>query len=77
MGHRFCKRCGTSLFARGLVKIPGSTPDAEKVEVDMLMINVNTLDDVDLSKTKPKQYYNGREEKWLEQSSVPVAPGQW
>jgi len=69
MHHRFCKNCGTSVFARGYIEAAGG---------DFLMINVQSLDDVDLSKTKPKKYWDGRAEKWMEgPGPEPAAPGMW
>jgi len=69
MHHRFCKNCGTSVFARGWIEAAGG---------DWLMINVQTLDDVDLSKMKAKKYWDGRAEKWMEgPGPEPTAPGMW
>jgi len=67
--HRFCKNCGINLFGRGWIEAVGG---------DILIINVQTLDDVDLSKTKTKKYWDGRAEKWKEgPGPEPVAPGMW
>ncbi|RPB29301.1 hypothetical protein L211DRAFT_746714, partial [Terfezia boudieri ATCC MYA-4762] len=55
INHRFCKNCGTSVFGRGWVEEAGG---------DMLMVNACTLDNVDMSKTKVKKYWDGRAEKW-------------
>ncbi|KIL62555.1 hypothetical protein M378DRAFT_128738 [Amanita muscaria Koide BX008] len=67
MHHRFCKNCGTSTFARGNIEALGG---------DFIMINIQTVDNVDLSKNKPQKYWNGLEEKWIP-SLVPVPPGAW
>lgn len=58
------------MFARGVIPALGG---------DYVMVNVNTLDEVDLSKISDKKaYWNGLEEKWAEgPKKEPVAPGQW
>ena len=74
MHHRFCKKCGTGVFARGYIAAASG---------DLVMINVLTVNNVDLSKTKPKKYWNGRAvnydeglAKWTV-AGEPFAPGQW
>ncbi|KAF8424214.1 Mss4-like protein [Tirmania nivea] len=69
LNHQFCKNCGTNVFGHGWIDATGR---------DHLIINAYTLDDVDLSKTKARKYWDGRAEKWTEgPGPEPVAPGQW
>ena len=68
MHHRFCKNCGTNLYVRGYIK---------EIEEEWVMINVSTLDEVDLSNMKPERYWDGRGERWLQPLKEPAAPGMW
>lgn len=67
--HYFCKNCGTGTYVCGEVAALGGK---------FVMVNVHSIDDVDLSQIKVEKYWNGRENKWSDgPSAVPLKPGAW
>jgi len=74
ISHRFCKNCGTSVYGHGYI---------EQIGGELLMINIYTIDGVDLSKLKPVKYWDGLSIDW-EKGPVlkgplkePAKPGCW
>ncbi|HET9621449.1 MAG TPA: GFA family protein [Kofleriaceae bacterium] len=64
--RKFCKHCGTHCFAPGHLDMLGG---------DYVSVNLNTLDDFDLSKIK-LGYWDGRHNNWqagLRDTPWPVA----
>lgn len=45
---------------------------------EWLAISVSAIDEVDLSKVRPRYYWDGRGETWVNGwEQKPIAPGQW
>ena len=66
MHHLFCKNCGVHAFGRGHL---------EQLGGDYYSVNLNCVDDLDLSKLTP-MYWDGRHNNWQAgPSQQPYSPG--
>ncbi|HWA76985.1 MAG TPA: GFA family protein [Polyangiaceae bacterium] len=66
MHHQFCTRCGIHTFGRGHL---------EQLGGDYISVNLNCLDDLDLSQVKV-MYWDGRHNNWAAgPSEAPYSPG--